>query len=97
MYRYGLRSHEATLLELHDVVLHRRRIRVRRAKGGDTKDYPLTEDLLPVLRRYLSKRDDRGPFLFTGRQSNHQQGLTVLHVQPLFKRYEKDAGLPHSV
>lgn len=97
MYRYGLRSHEATLLEIHDVDLHRRRIRVRRAKGGDTKEYPITDDLLPVLRRYLSKRRERGPFLFTGRQSSNQQGMTVLRVQQLFKRYAKEAGLPHPV
>jgi integrase len=96
-YRYGLRAHEATLLELQDVDLHRRRIRIRRGKGGDTKEYPLTDDLVPVLRRYLAKRRERGPFLFTGRQSSNQQGLTVLRVQQLFKRYAKAAGLPRSV
>lgn len=96
-YRYGLRAHEATLLELQDVDLHRRRIRIRRGKGGDTKEYPLTDDLVPVLRRYLAKRHERGPFLFTGRQSSNQKGLTVLRVQQLFKRYANSAGLPHSV
>jgi len=97
MYRFGLRASEATLLLLEDLDLARGRIRIRRAKGGDMKEYPLPRDLVPVLRRYLRRRDDRGPFLFTGRESNNQHGLRVLQVQRLFKAYAGTAGLPSSV
>ena len=39
----------------------------------------------------------RGSFLFTGRQSNNQRGLTVLRVQQLLKQYSKAAGLSNGV
>ena len=97
MYRLGLRAVEVTELQLEDLDLHRGRIRLRRAKGGDSKEYPLPQELAPLLRRYLRKRTERGPYLFTGRQSNNQRGLAVLRVQQLFKHYAKAAGLPHSV
>src|SRR5439155_25048186 len=91
MYRVGLRATEVTRLVLEDLDLGRGRIRIRRAKGGDGKEYPLPRDLVPTLRHYLRKRLDRGPFLFTGRESNNQRGLRKLQVQRLFKRY---AGRP---
>ena len=97
MYRFGLRASEATLLLLEDLDLARGRIRIRRAKGGDAKEYPLPRDLVPLLRRYLRKREDKGSFLFTGRESNNQHGLRVLQVQRLFKEYASQAGLPSSV
>ena len=97
MYRFGLRASETTLLLVEDLDLARGRVRIRRAKGGDAKEYPLPRDLVPVLRRYLRKRDDMGPFLFTGRQSNNQHGLRVLRVQRLFKEYASQAGLPPTV
>ncbi len=97
MYRYGLRAVEVTRLLVEDVDLARARIRIRRAKGGHPKEYPLPRDLVPALRRHLRRRPDRGPHLFTGRQSNNQRGLTVLRVQQLFKMYAKAAGLSPSV
>jgi len=97
MYRFGLRAVEATLLLVEDLDVGRGRIRIRRAKDGDAKEYPLPRDLLPVLRRYLRKREDKGPFLFTGRESNNQHGLRVLQVQRLFKQYAAAARLPVTV
>jgi integrase/recombinase XerD len=97
MYRHGLRAVEVTRLLVEDVDLARSRIRIRRAKAGDPKEYPLPRDLVPALRRHLRRRPDRGPHLFTGRQSNNQRGLTVLRVQQLFKVYAKAAGLPPTV
>jgi integrase/recombinase XerD len=97
MYRFGLRAIETTMLRVDDIDLSRGRVRVRRAKGGDPKEYPLPRDLVPVIRRYLRKRTDKGPFLFTGRKSNNQGGLQVLQVQRLFKRYAEAAKLPAAV
>jgi integrase/recombinase XerD len=97
MYRFGLRAKESTRLLVEDLDLSRGRIRVRRVKNGDTKEFPLPRDLVSPLRRYLRKRPDKGPFLFTGRQSNNQRGLTVLRVQQLFKEYAAAAGLPAHV
>lgn len=97
MYRFGLRASETTTLLVEDVDPARDRIRIRRAKGGDAKEYPVPRDLVPVLRRYLRKRPDKGPFLFIGRESNNQHGLRVLQVQRLFKSYAASAGLPPAV
>ena len=97
MYRYGLRAVETTFLLREDLDLERRRIRVRRAKHGDPKEYPLAADLVPVVKRYLRMRVDKGAHLFTGRESNNQHGLRVLQVQRLFKRYSAAAGLPPTV
>ncbi len=97
MYRYGLRAVEATTLLREDVDLERRRIRIRRAKHGDAKEYPLATDLVPAVKRYLRTRADKGPFLFVGRESNNQHGLRVLQVQRLFKRYAAAAQLPAGV
>ena len=97
MYRFGLRAAETTYLLREDVDTARGRIRIRRAKHGDTKEYPLPRDLAPVLRRYFRHREDKGPFLFTGRESNNQHGLRVLQVQRLFKRYAAAAGLPAQI
>lgn len=97
MYYYGLRAVEVTMLLLEDVDLSRRRVRIRRAKSGESHEYLLPPNLVAHLRRYLKKRIERGPFLFTGRESTNQHGLRVLQVQRLFKEYARDAGLPHSV
>jgi len=97
MYRFGLRASETTTLLLEDLDLVRGRIQIRRAKGGDAKEYPIPRDLVPLLRRYVRKRPDKGPFLFAGRESNNQHGLRVLQVQRLFKSYAASAGLPPAV
>lgn len=97
MYRFGLRAVEVTRLMIEDVDLARGRVRLRRAKGGDAKEYRLPRDSVPAMRRYLRQRTDRGPFLFTGRQSDNQHGLAVLRVQQLFKHYARLARLPANV
>jgi site-specific recombinase XerD len=97
MYRYGLRAVEVTMLLREDVDIGRRRIRIRRAKHGDAKEYPLAADLVPVLKRYLRRRIDRGQFLFTGREATNQRGVRELTVRRLFKRYAELATLPLTV
>ncbi len=97
MYRYALRAVEVTKLLREDINLDARRIRITRAKGGVSQEYILPPDVVSVLKRYLRKRIDRGPHLFTGRQSTNQTGLTVLRVQQLFKHYATQAGLPPNV
>jgi len=97
MYRYALRAIEVTTLVREDINLDARRIRITRAKGGVSQEYILPPDIVSAIKRYLRKRVDRGPYLFTGRQSTNQCGLTVLRVQQLFKHYAAEAGLPAKV
>lgn len=94
MYRFGLRAVEVTYLLLEDLDLARKRITIRRAKGGEPKEYPLPADLVQLLRRYLRKRPDRGPFLFVSREATNQKGMAQQRVRQLFKRYAAAAGLP---
>ncbi len=97
MYRFGLRAAETTQLLVQDVDLDRGRIRIRRVKGGDAKEYPLPREVTRYLRVYLRHRIDKGPYLFTGREANNQHGLRVLQVQRLFKQYAQAAQLPPTV
>ena len=99
MYRYGLRAVEVTCLLREDLELDlkRRRIRVRRAKHGKPKEYPLASDLVPALKRFMRVRLDPGTYLFTGRESNNLHGLRVLQVQRLFKHYAHPADLAPEV
>jgi len=89
IYFYGLRVSEATLLKLEDVDLQRKRIFIRRVKGGIGGERPLFRAVESLLKRYLRKRDPRGDNLFTGKQGN----LKKERVQQLFKRYAREAGL----
>jgi len=97
MYRFGLRAIEVTYLQLEDIDLVRGRIRIRRAKSGQMKEYPLPRDLYAPIRKYLRRRTDRGPFFFTGRTSNNQRGLTELSVRKMFKQYASAARLPATI
>jgi integrase/recombinase XerD len=97
MYRYALRPVEVTMMLREDVNLAARRIRITRAQHRESKEYVLAADLVPPIKRYLRRRIDRGPYLFTGRQSTNQTGLTVLRVQQLFKHYAQKAGLSPNV
>ena len=69
----------------------------RYASTSYPKEYPLASDLVPALKRYMRVRLERGPYLFTGRESNNQHGLRVLQVQRLFKHYAQAAGLAPEV
>src|SRR5439155_3341425 len=46
---------------------------------------------------YLRKRLDKGPFLFTGRESTNQRGIRELTVRRLFKQYAAAGDLPADV
>jgi integrase len=67
-YAYGLRVGEIVLLNRYDVDLERRRIRIRRLKGGLSGERPIFRSLLPLLRQYLESRGDSTKALFVGRQ-----------------------------
>lgn len=90
IYHYGLRVSEATLLQLTDVDLERRRIFIKRLKRGRGGERPLFDNTAQVIKMYLPVRLATGPELFTGRQG----GLGRQRVQQLFRRYVGEAGLP---
>ena len=89
IYLYGLRVSEATLLRFVDVDLERKRIFIRRVKGGIGGERPLFETAERLLRKYLSVRLETGDGLFTGRQGS----LKKQRIQQLFREYAQEAGL----
>jgi len=55
-YAYGLRVGEIVLLDQDDVDVERERI--RRLKGGLSRERPIFRNLIPLLRHYLGNRRD---------------------------------------
>lgn len=89
IYLYGLRVSEATLLRVEDIDLERKRVFIRRVKGGLQGERPLFRIAERLVKTYLRKRVPTGDGLFTGRQGN----LSRKRIQQLFKYYAKKAGL----
>ena len=89
IYHYGLRVTEATLLQLEDVDLERRRVFIHRLKGGHSGERPLFANTAQVIQTYLKVRLPTGSALFTGRQGN----LKRQRIQQLFRRYASKVGL----
>jgi integrase/recombinase XerD len=89
IYLYGLRASEATILRLQDIDLKRKKISIRRVKGGIGGERPLFRMAERLLRQYLRTRLCKGDGLFTGRQG----GLSRKRVHQLFKGYVQSAGL----
>lgn len=88
-YLYGLRVSEATSLKLCDLDFEKKRIFIRRVKGGISGERPLFRTAEGLLRRYLEVRLETGDGLFTGREGN----LKRQRIYQLFKGYAREAGI----
>lgn len=53
IYKYGLRVSEASFLNLADIDLERRKIRITRSKGGISGERTIFSDLLNSLKTYV--------------------------------------------
>jgi len=91
MYRHGLRVSEAIGLRRDDVDLDQARLWVRRLKNGLAVERPITGDELRAIKRYLTTRLDRLPWLFVSERS---QSLTRQTVNYLIAAAAMRAGLP---
>jgi len=89
IYKYGLRVSEASFLNLDDIDLERRKIRITRAKGGISGERTIFPDLLSRLKPYLKERRDNSPALFTGRRGRLKKRM----IQSLFYEYANEAKL----
>jgi integrase/recombinase XerC len=88
----GLRRSELLGLDLDDVDLERRLIRVRRAKGGRQRVVPIHPGLVGPFEEYLAARSPRGwePALFLGVQGRR---LSPTILANTFRRYATAAGV----
>ncbi len=89
IYHYGLRVDEATAITTQDINLKEHRIRIRRLKNGVGGEKPLWRHTAKLIRSYMRDRQDKGPYLFTGRKGPLQKR----QVQKLFNDYAEDAGI----
>lgn len=90
MYGAGLRVSETCALEVTDIDATRGIIHVRRGKGAEPRDIPLSPKLLAALREYWRGERPPLPYLFVGRTG---RPLTPEAVRKAFKRGRADAGL----
>ena len=92
LYRHGLRVSEATTMRRKHVDLTHARVWVARLKNSLSVEQPIAGDELRALKRYLSSRYDKLPWLFV---SERGQPLTRQAVNYLVARAGDDAGLGH--
>jgi integrase len=91
IYHYGLRVGEVALLQRGDVDLDRRRVVIKRLKGGVWTEQPLFSGTAALLRQHAARsRGDPSDPLFRGRRGP----LKKRQIQSLFTRYRDLAHLP---
>lgn len=91
VYHYGLRVSEVTLLERDDIDFDRRRLVVKRVKGGVWCERPLFASSEQLLSVYVAGQPMNGKrALFPGRRGP----LKKRQIQALFVKYRTRAGLP---
>ena len=98
MYRHGLRVSEAIALRRDHLNLEQARLWVGRLKNSLSVEQPIAGDELRAIKRYLSTRTDRLPWLFV---SERGQPLTRRAVYYLVSAAAERAGLhdvhPHTL
>ncbi len=90
LFESALRVSECSRLEVPDVDLAERTVRVREGKGGKDRVAFIGEDLAQLLRVHLGDRP-RGP-LFT---SNRGTRLSVRRIQGIVRAAARRAGVDH--
>lgn len=88
-YFYGLRVSELVRLDVASYKRESQRLRIVRAKGSLSGEYPVTDALRPKLDSYLDGRTDKKPALFPGRQGR----LSTRQVQLVFDATAAAAGV----
>ena len=98
MYRHGLRVSEAIALRRDHLNLQQARVWIRRLKNGLSVEHPIAGDELRFIRRHLTMRDDRLPWLFI---SERGQPLSRKSAFYLVSAAARRAGLrnvhPHTL
>jgi site-specific recombinase XerD len=89
IYHYGLRVSEVALLKRQDVDFERKRLVVKRVKGGVWAERPLFESTEKLLLKHLRSIPEGRDSLFPGRRGP----LKKRQIQALFTRYRDRAGL----
>lgn len=94
-YRYGMRRAEVHNLNLDNIDMGNRKIRITGVKNGKTCYYTLREDEYKILKKYLKDRDgieiedkkDKEALFI----SNKNNRISKEQLHKLFKKYRKKA------
>jgi type 1 fimbriae regulatory protein FimB len=89
----GLRASEVGLLQISDLRLSAKRLFVHRLKGGYSGEYPLTDQEVRALRRWLAVRGTEPGPLFPSREGG---AICRARLHGLMGEYATRAGLPES-
>ncbi len=92
MYRHGLRVSETVTLRRNALNLMQSRIWVKRVKNSLSTQQPIPGGELRAIKRYLTTRDDKLPWLFI---SEGRQPLTRQAVNYIIAEAGKRAKLGH--
>ena len=90
MYRHALRVSEAVTMRLDQLNLKQARIWVKRSKNSLDTEQAIEGDELRAIKRYLTSRDDKLPWLFV---SERGQPMTRQAVNYLVREAGERAGL----
>jgi len=93
LYSSGLRVSELVYLNIDNVDLHERTIRIR-GKGEKDRIVLFDEETKILIENYLQKKDDNSEYLFVNRSGNH---LTPRYIQMMIKDHAKAAGIKKKV
>jgi type 1 fimbriae regulatory protein FimB len=92
--RYGLRASEARNIKLSQVRIDENSIFITRVKGGVSQYYPLREDDLKLIEKWLKQRKKMthgdSPYLFITNRSDKMSRLLPIK---LFEKYAEIAGI----
>src|SRR3981081_341436 len=80
MYRHGLRVSEAVRLRREDVNLDQERMWGKRGKNGLSVEHPIPGDELRAIKRYLTSRTDRLPWLFISERGTQLTERAVYYL-----------------
>ncbi|ADL12127.1 tyrosine-type recombinase/integrase [Acetohalobium arabaticum] len=93
----GIRVSECINLNLSDIDLESRILRIVKGKGGKSRMIGINKELMPYIKDYLQKRQQvliEGNPLFLSERGNRLNKRTL---QYHFKRWVEEAGLPDEV
>jgi len=93
LYSSGLRVSECVNLKINDLELDEKMGTVRGGKGRKDRLIILSENLISDIKKYLSKRDDKNPFLFPSREWH----LTTRMAQKIVNEAAKRADIKKRV
>ena len=84
----AIRRHELVGLDIQDIDFERKRMTVRKGKGGKIRIIPLSEDLLSDLK-HLIGNNNKGPLF----ESSKSQRISIRQINRIVSRAGNRAGM----